>query len=437
MREKGIKLTVFYDDFGLTAQSNLECQHQTQMFVNYLIHLGFFISEKSHLEPSQQVTFLGLAFDTLRGVVQLPPTKQDNLGKRLRHWLRLRVWSLRTVQVICGHLNFASLAIPLGMLHLRPIQREIRSFKRQKHLKLPVPLPVKESLEWWRLHLQTSSPLFPPPHSVFLATDASDFGWGATIQGVQRHGVWSARQKRWSINRRELYTVWLICKEMALEWQNLSILLQTDNQTVVASLSRQGTTRSTTILDLSCRILVRLEELHIHMSVYHLPGRFNLLPDALSRSDVHPPEWHLTPAAARSYWHLLGQPTIDLFASSRSRQVYQYCSFDVTDHNALFIDAFSQPWSFKTAWVFPPPTEVPRVLSHLKTAQGQFYLVVPDWEGSWWYQDLRRLCPHGPHLIENLESNLVDLSTGRPPPLCQQINLAVWPICLGRASTPI
>src|SRR5882757_4248239 len=97
MREKGIKLTVFYDDFGLTAQSNLECQHQTQMFVNYLIHLGFFISEKSHLEPSQQVTFLGLAFDTLRGVVQLPPTKQDNLGKRLRKWLRLRVWSLRTV----------------------------------------------------------------------------------------------------------------------------------------------------------------------------------------------------------------------------------------------------------------------------------------------------------------------------------------------------
>ena len=40
-----------------------------------------------------------------------------------------------------------------------------------------------------------------------MATDASNEGWGATVNGVSQQGLWNATQHRWHINRKEMWVV--------------------------------------------------------------------------------------------------------------------------------------------------------------------------------------------------------------------------------------
>src|SRR5215470_2483076 len=70
------------------------------------------------------------------------------------------------------------------------------------------------------------------------------------------------------------------------------------HEKVCLCVNRQGTTRSLSLQALATDILT-LAELHkIHLRAYHLPGRFLLAPDALSRPSRPHPEWHLLPATA-------------------------------------------------------------------------------------------------------------------------------------------
>jgi len=59
----------------------------------------------------------------------------------------------------------------------------------------------------WLSALASHSPIFPRPPSLFLASDASDTGWGARVNGRLLMGIWSAPQLAWHINRKELFAV--------------------------------------------------------------------------------------------------------------------------------------------------------------------------------------------------------------------------------------
>jgi hypothetical protein len=203
---------------------------------------------------------------------------------------------------------------------------------------------------------------------------------------------------------------------------------------VVSSLNNQGTTKSLSILLLATDILIMLHEHQIRLSAYHLPGRYNLAPDALSRPSKRMPEWHLKPACAQSYWHLLGKPTVDMFASHRSKQVSRYWTFNTSDRIAAATDAFSQRWTTEIGWLFPPPTEIPRTLAKLQSEGGRHYLLVPVWEHAWWFPAMLRLATGPPSYVPDLDSNLIDLATGRAPEKVEDICLAMWLICSEPAS---
>jgi hypothetical protein len=159
-----------------------------------------------------------------------------------------------------------------------------------------------------------------------------------------------------------------------------------------------------------------------------------LAPDALSRPALLLPEWHLNPTTVASLCRAFGPPTLDLFASHRSRQCKRYVTFDCTDLEAEWVDAFSRSWQRETFWLFPPPTEIPRVLQQLETASGNFYLLLPMWDSAWWTPKLVRLTSNPPWPVPDLDSVLIDLATGLPPPKVQDIRLALWTLSLAPAS---
>ncbi|KAJ8708091.1 hypothetical protein PYW08_010457 [Mythimna loreyi] len=155
--------------------------------------------------------------------------------------------------------------------------------------------------------------------------------------------------------------------------------------------------------------------------------RYNTIADRLSRGR-QPTEWHLLPRATAEVFQKWGYPEIDLFATRETAVVRNYVSIDCKDRLANYTDAFSRPWKSHLAWVFPPPSLLPRVLTHLNSATGVYLVVAPDWPRAFWLQDLKSRALDHPHEIRNLSETMIDFSTLQPPPQVQSLTLKVWKV---------
>lgn len=167
------------------------------------------------------------------------------------------------------------------------------------------------------------------------------------------------------------------------------------------------------------------------MTAFHLPGNLNGIADCLSRGRSVP-EWHLLPPAAEAIFTRWGIPEVDLFATRETAVVPSYVTLNSRDGSALFCDAFSQKWDFQTAWVFPPPSTIPRVLAHLNSAVGTYYVIAPRWTQCFWFPDLQARALAPPMTIENLSKVLIDWTTGLSPPQVDKLWLQAWKVGGGR-----
>jgi len=130
---------------------------------------------------------------------------------------------------------------------------------------------------------------------VFITTDASDIGWGIEVNSVRSKGVWDMHQARWHINRKEMFAVSQAFKEHLPSLRDSTVMVQSDNTTVVAYLRHQGGTKSKTLLRDTVE-LFRLAELHnITVNAQFIPSRYNTVADCLSRQRPLP-DWHLSPS---------------------------------------------------------------------------------------------------------------------------------------------
>lgn len=430
LRKQGLRIIVYLDDFLLAAQSFEELVMKTKLTVSLLRTLGWQINlSKSRLVPSHTRTFLGLVWNTTSQSVSLPDDKIRSLQNQISLLQKRPRWSLRSYQRLLGQLNFAAFAIPLGRLHLRPFQLAARTLPKLSPRKLlPIPPAALETLKWWKTHLREKKYL---PHSkdrIILSTDASDWGLGISIGAdIHLQLEWSAQQRSWHINKRELFAVsWAISTNPHL-FKNRSIILLTDSRVVAGQIRNQGGLKSPTLLKETWKLLHLVNSLQALITPLYIPSHFNSIADSLSRNSPQP-EWHLTKIALEPVFRRWGTPSIDLFASQYSNIVKNYVTMDPRDRNALFVNAFSQPWTFRLAWVFPPPPLIPLVLDHLNKASGTFLIVAPRWTKTFWRPDLKARAVDAPIKLKNLDQNLVDLSTMKAPLKVKDIQLEVWKV---------
>ncbi|VDI57090.1 Hypothetical predicted protein, partial [Mytilus galloprovincialis] len=80
--------------------------------------------------------------------------------------------------------------------------------------------------------------------SLTLFTDASLMGWGAYLEGRTASALWSGAQLEEHINLLEMRAVFLSLRQFQAVIQGQSLLVATDNSTVVAYLQNQGGTHS-------------------------------------------------------------------------------------------------------------------------------------------------------------------------------------------------
>ena len=119
-----------------------------------------------------------------------------------------------------------------------------------------------------------------------------------------------------------------------------------------------------------------------------IPGRDNVVTDALSHpSQVIWAEWTLHQEAF-DWLHKRWPVTIDLFASSLNQRCGVYFA-PVSEPMAADTDAMLQSWDFLQAYAFLPFAMIPQVLVKLRSSLGTVLtLIALFWPQREWFPDL-------------------------------------------------
>ena len=397
--------------------------------------LGLIINyEKSDLVPAQVFTFIGMEFLTHINIVRVPQARQMKILESVRIFLQKTSVSARDFLSLLGQLNAAGDFVMLGRLHLRPLQISLHKLWQPQNFPLDhqigLTTKILQHLKWWLqedLYLHgIPMKIDPPSYTIF--TDASLSGWGAHVEpeGLLFHGLWTEDQSRLHINVLEMKAILLSLTRAIHKVKNSTVLVSTDNTTVVAYIRHQGGTHSTVLTEEVWNILNLCLTHNIQLLVKHIPGRFNTLADRMSRIDKPiSTEWSLNQEIANKIFQIMNFPSIDLFATCLNHRLPLYVS-PIPDQKALSIDAISMDWNRIHAYAFPPFHLIQTVINKIRISQCKIVLIAPLWPTRPWFPELLGLLvsppvslPVMPNLLAQLKGRILHQNPG-------QLQLHAW-----------
>ena len=205
---------------------------------------------------------------------------------------------------------------------MRPIQWHLKNNCRvpeSLEKVILVPKSLHPHLRWWleESNVLLGQLLHPLKHALQIFTNTSKEGWGAHLDEHTARGQWSLPESKLHINHLELKAVFLALKEFQTLVFNKTVLVATDNTTVVAYINKEGGMKSGSLCALLWRILSWCTRQQVTLRACHIPGWLNVIADKLSRlGQTIQTEWSLHPAvfqAVCSRWH---QPQVGILLVS-------------------------------------------------------------------------------------------------------------------------
>ena len=136
-----------------------------------------------------------------------------------------------------------------GRLHMSPIRWHL---KRHWHVleilekMIPVLKSLQLYLDWWldERNLLRGQLLHPLGHALQMFTDASNEGWGTHLGDFTATGMCSDPESRLHINFLELKAVFLALKSFEHLCRGHTVLVATDNPTVMSYINKEGSMKS-------------------------------------------------------------------------------------------------------------------------------------------------------------------------------------------------
>ena len=221
------------------------------------------------------------------------------------------------------------------------------------------------------------------------------------------------------INVLEMKAIFLSLSRAAHKVKNSTVMVSTDNTTVVAYIRHQGGTHSIELSGEVWNVLNLCLAHNIHLLVKHIPGRFNTLADRMSRIDKPiSTEWSLNQEIANKIFQIMDFPSIDLFATRLNHRLPIYVS-PIPDQKALSIDALSMDWNRIHAYAFPLFHLIPAVINKIRLSQCKIVLIAPLWPYRPWFSELLGLLvsppvslPVIPNLLAQLKGRILHQNPG-------------------------
>ncbi|KAM9950987.1 hypothetical protein ACTFIT_009744 [Dictyostelium discoideum] len=241
LRDINVSVIAYLDDLLIVGSTKEECLSNLKKTMDLLVKLGFKLNlEKSVLEPTQSITFLGLQIDSVSMKLLVPKEKKKSVIKEIRNFLKLDCCSPRKLAGLKGKL----IALKDAVIPFRLYTRRTNKFHSQCltlangdwDQSFPIPQEVKSEISHWLTVLNQWNgkeiSLFPS-YDYVLTTDASESGAGATLKKGNKviktwSFQWSITQSNMSSNRREMLALLMAYQALSDHLSRLSEMNQTD-----------------------------------------------------------------------------------------------------------------------------------------------------------------------------------------------------------------
>ncbi|EAL73789.1 hypothetical protein DDB_G0267304 [Dictyostelium discoideum AX4] len=285
LRDINVSVIAYLDDLLIVGSTKEECLSNLKKTMDLLVKLGFKLNlEKSVLELTQSITFLGLQIGSISMKLLVPKEKKKSVIKEIRNFLKLDCCSPRKLAGLKGKLVALKDAFRLSTRRTNKFHSQCLTLANGDwDQSFPIPQDVKSEISHWLTVLNQWNgkeiSLFPS-YDYVLTTDASESGAGATLKKGNKviktwSFQWSTTQSNMSSNRREMLALLMAYQALCQKLNNCKLKIQTDNTTTLSYINRQGGQ----IQDLS----VLFEQLwkqclkkKVNLIGEHIPGFFNV-----------------------------------------------------------------------------------------------------------------------------------------------------------------
>ena len=150
---RGIRIHQYLDDWLIQAPTRESCHQGTQSLLALCQELGWVVNlQKSELEPKQIFEFIGYKYDLSQGLVLPTQNHWETILKKLKSILSKPSCRVRKFMSLIGLLTATEKQVPLGRLHMRPIQWHLKRHWRvpeSLEKEIPVPRSLHPHLLWW------------------------------------------------------------------------------------------------------------------------------------------------------------------------------------------------------------------------------------------------------------------------------------------------
>jgi len=398
LRNTGFSSVNYLDDFLLLEESYSDCCYNVLKTRNLLESLGFSINfEKSCLQPSQTITFLGFNIDSKLYVITLPLEKQNNIKNLCSSILKKPRCKIRVFAKLIGVLVSATPAFVYGMLYTKTMEREkflnLRNSNQNFESTMTISETVRNDIKWWLRNLENcKSPIYSDNFDLCIYSDASKSGWGASTDSQGANGWWSDHEASSSINFLELQAAFFGLKSFATNYRNSRVLLRIDNTTAISYINRMGGVQFPKLNDLARKIWKWCEDRQIWVFASYISSKVNVKADFESRRQDYNSEWSLDPVCyAQITKHFQFYPTVDLFATFQNSKCKTYVSWR-PDPGSSEIDAFTLRWNKSKFYIFPPFALILKTLKKLESDGAFALVIVPFWPVQPWFPLYVKLC---------------------------------------------
>lgn len=288
MHRKGFRNIVAYlDDFFICEPSQKQCIRTLNTLIRLLRSLGFLISWNKVVDPTQQLTFLGIEINSLIMQLQLPDEKLADLKTEILDFKGRNRASKKQLQSLVGKLNWASSVVYGGRVFLRRLINAMCTLKKDSH-KLRFNSDILRDLAWWQSFLFTfngKSLLLDKVPVTSLYTDACNEGAGGHWGSSWFYTNWSSdipSAMLLHINEKETLAVCLAAHFWAPAWANKRIIVYSDNMVTVASINKCSS-RNNIVMRFLRYLFWLSAKFNFHLSARHIQGKHNCLADSVSR----------------------------------------------------------------------------------------------------------------------------------------------------------
>ena len=363
---------------------------------NLLESLGFYLNyEKSVLQPTQQITFLGFRINSAHMKITLTEDRKASVKSEVQKLSQQDRASIEQVARVIGKLVACFPAVTYRPLFYRRLDMAKNAALRQHKGNYKAIMCVGEGekldLAWWLDNTDTASnPILPRKVEMIISADASLKGWRACCEDVNTGGRWSVEESKEHINYLELMAAFLALQSFESKITDKVVLLKLDNVTAVSYINAMGGSRSRSCNALTHKIWQWCISKKVFLKAVHIPGKSNIAADVQSRTFNDNLEWSLHKDEFAKLSRVFGQFSIDLFATRLNNKVDRFISWR-PDPEATSVDAFVHFWGTEYFYAFPPFNLIGNCVQKIRMDKADGVIIVPFWPTQCWFPAISKL----------------------------------------------